>query len=139
MAIGNRVMNIFSGAMGAAAILFGLMTIKEGGSVLFWSERARLAAGDYAPFVLWFNFLAGFLYVVAGYGLFRRRRWAVWLSLAIALSTALVFAAFGVHIAIGGEFERRTIVAMSLRTALWVAFSGLAHRLIIAANRDKSS
>ena len=47
------------------AIVFGIMTIKSGGAVLFTDGEARLAAGDYVSFVLWFNFLAGFLYVVA--------------------------------------------------------------------------
>ena len=59
---------------------------------------ARAAAGDYVPFVLWFNFLAGFAYIVAGAGLFLWRQWAVKLSLFIALATLLVFAAFGIHI-----------------------------------------
>ena len=47
-------------AASIVAIVFGLMTIISGGSVLF-IESARRAAGDYVPFVLWFNFLAGFM------------------------------------------------------------------------------
>jgi hypothetical protein len=121
-------MKLLARAIGAVAVLFGLMTIKEGGSVLFWSESARLAAGDFVSFVLWFNFLAGFLYVVAGYGLLRLRRWSAGLSMAIALMTALVFAAFGVHIAFGGAFEQRTVVAMFVRTSLWTGFALLARR-----------
>ncbi len=27
---------------------------------------ARVAAGNFVPFVVWFNFLAGFVYVAAG-------------------------------------------------------------------------
>ena len=73
------------------AILFGLLTIKEGGSVLFWSEEARLAAGQYVTFVLWFNFLAGFMYVIAGLGLWLRRRWAVGIAFVIAAATLAVF------------------------------------------------
>ena len=57
------------------AIGFGLMTIWEGGAVLFVDGAARQAAGHYVPFVLWFNFLAGFAYIVAGVGLWMRRRW----------------------------------------------------------------
>ena len=94
------------------AIGFGLLTLKEGGAVLFVDGAARQAAGHYVPFVLWFNFLAGFAYVAAGAGLWRRRRWAAWLALAIALATALVFLAFGVHVALGGAvFATRPGVA----------------------------
>ncbi len=56
------------------AIGFGLLTIKEGGTVLFGDEVASAAAGSYVPFVLWFNFLAGFSYAVAGAGLWRGHR-----------------------------------------------------------------
>ncbi len=108
------------------AIGFGLLTIRAGGTVLFGSAAARSAAGHYVPFVLWFNFLAGFAYVVAGVGLWLERRWAAWLALVIAVATALVFAAFGVHVLAGGDYELRTVAAMSLRTLVWAAIAGVA-------------
>ena len=111
------------------AVLFGLMTIKEGGTVLFGGEAARTAAGAYVPFVLWFNFLAGFAYVVAGLALWWRQGWAAGLALGIALATALVFAAFGVHVVNGGAYETRTMVAMALRTTVWLAIGALAWRM----------
>ena len=57
--------------------VFGLATLREGGLVLFGSGATRAAAGDYVDFVVWFNFLAGFAYVIAGTGLAFRRPWAV--------------------------------------------------------------
>lgn len=111
------------------AVLFGLLTLKEGGTVLFGGEAARSAAGAYVPFVLWFNFLAGFAYVAAGMALWRRLGWAAWLALGIGLATALVFAAFGMHILTGGAFEVRTVAAMALRTAVWLGIGTLAWRL----------
>ena len=108
------------------AIGFGLLTIRAGGTVLFGSAAARSAAGHYVPFVLWFNFLAGFAYVIAGVGLWLERRWAAWLALVIAVATALVFAAFGVHVLAGGDYELRTVAAMSLRTLVWAAIAGVA-------------
>lgn len=115
-------------AVSIIAIGFGLLTIKEGGAVLFGDGAARTAAGDYVPFVLGFNFLAGFAYVIAGAGLWLRRRWAVWLALAIAAATAAVFAAFGVHIYAGGAYELRTVIAMSVRTLVWATISFIAWR-----------
>lgn len=111
------------------AVLFGLMTIKEGGTVLFGGEAARTAAGAYVPFVLWFNFLAGFAYVVAGLALWWRQGWAAGLALGIALATALVFAAFGVYVMNGGAYETRTMAAMALRTTVWLAIGALAWRM----------
>ena len=110
------------------AIGFGLLTVREGGAVLFFDGAARQAAGNYVPFVLWFNFLAGFAYIVAGGGLWMRRRWAVWLALAIAAATALVFLAFGVRVILGGAWERRTLVAMTLRTLVWAGIAAMTWR-----------
>ena len=86
-------------------------------------EAARLVAGAYVPFVLWFNFLAGFAYVIAAIGLWNARRWAARLAIAIAVATALVFVALGAHIFTGGSYEMRTVMAMSLRTLVWTVIA----------------
>lgn len=113
------------------ALAFGLLTVKEGGTVLFGDEAARSAAGNYVPFVLWFNFVAGFAYVIAGAGLWMQRRWAAWLAVTIAVATALTFAAFGAHVVSGGAYEQRTLIAMSLRTLVWAAIAAIAWRRLL--------
>jgi len=112
------------------AVVLGLMTIWEGGGVLFWDAAARAAAGAYVPFVLWFNFLAGFAYVAAGVGLWKRTHWSVWLSFGILICTAAVFATLGLHILSGGAYENRTVIAMTLRTSVWLVLAVWAHRSI---------
>jgi len=113
-------------AISLVAVGFGLLTLKEGGAILFGDEAASAAAGNYVPFVLWFNFAAGFAYVVAGAGLWLQQRWALWLAAAIAAATALTFAAFGAHVYSGGAYELRTVIAMSLRTLVWVTIASAA-------------
>lgn len=113
-------------AVSLLALGFGLLTIKEGGAVLFGDDVARAAAGNYVPFVVWFNFMAGFAYVIAGVGLWQQQRWALWLSAAIAAATALVFAALGMHIYAGEAYEQRTVIAMSLRILVWVTIASVA-------------
>ncbi len=114
----------FMRAAAAVAVVFGIATIRAGGSVLF-GDGAQ-AAGNVVGFVLWFNFLAGFAYVAAGAGLWLRRRWSAQLALTIAAATVLVFAAFGVHVAEGGAFEMRTVWAMTLRSVVWISIAILA-------------
>jgi hypothetical protein len=109
----------------ALAVLFGALTIFEGGSVLFGAGEAREAAGSYVPFVVWFNFLAGFAYVAAGAGIWGSRSWAPRLSLGIAVATLLVFGAFGAHVLSGGAYEVRTVAAMTLRTGFWAVVAAL--------------
>lgn len=118
-------------SLSIVAILFGLMTIKEGGAVLFGNEAALAAAGSYVPFVLWFNFLSGFAYIAAGVGLWLQQRWAVWLAIAIAAAIMIAFAAFGIHINTGGAYEQRTLVAMSMRTAVWFVIAGVTTQLLL--------
>jgi hypothetical protein len=112
------------------ALAFGVLTILSGGTALFGGPEARAAVGDAVPFVLWFNFLAGFAYSVAGIGLWLHHPWAARLALLIALATVVVFAAFGLHIAAGGAYEPRTVGAMTLRCVVWLAIAGLATRLL---------
>lgn len=105
------------------AIVFGALTVYSGGAVLFGDGAAREAAGNYIPFVLWFNFLSGFAYIVAGIGLLLWREFAVRLSMLIFVATALTFGAFGLHILFDGSFEWRTVGAMVLRSGVWLAIA----------------
>ena len=108
------------------ATAFGIVTIIVGGKTLFGGPEERAAAGNIVPFVLWFNFIAGFAYVIAGVGLFFWKRWAAKLSAAIASATVAVFIAFGIHVFLGGAFEVRTVGAMIIRSALWIVIAASA-------------
>ncbi len=107
------------------ALIFGVMTVFSGGSVLL-SSAAREAAGQTVGFVVWFNFLAGFAYIIAGVGLWQGRRWATQLALGIAMATLLVFAIFGLYVLTGGPFEMRTMIALPFRAAVWLGLFALA-------------
>lgn len=119
--------------LAVAAILFGVMTIFAGGRALFGSLESRADLGNAVPFVLWFNFLAGFVYIPAGAGLLLHRRWAVHASLFIAISTIVVFAAFGVHVIGGGAFEMRTMGALIIRALFWGALTMVSLRAVKGA------
>jgi hypothetical protein len=105
------------------AIAFGIVTIVVGGKTLFGGPEIRSAAGNIVPFVLGFNFIAGFAYVIAGLGLFLWKRWAARLSAGIALATMAVFIAFGVYVALGGAFEARIVGAMAFRCTVWIVMA----------------
>ncbi len=123
--------------MSLVAIVFGLVTIKAGGMVLFTVGEAHQAAGNYVPFVLWFNFLAGFAYITVGIGLWLQRSWAALLALLIALFTLLVFIGLGGHIYAGGTYEMRTIGAMSMRSIIWMGIALITY--LIGRNHSGST
>jgi hypothetical protein len=89
-----------------AAIAFGILTVASGGRALFGNVEVRTGLGNIVPFVLWFNFVAGFVYVLAGVALLRAKRWATPLAFGIAVSTVLVYLAFIAHIVVGGRSRR---------------------------------
>jgi hypothetical protein len=109
-----------------AAVIFGALTVFSGGRALFGGAEAAAEVGNAVDFVLWFNFLAGFAYMLAGVGLFLQHRPAVWISGAIFVSTALVGFGFGYHVLQGGAYEMRTVGALILRTGVWAAISAIA-------------
>ena len=117
-------------AAGILAILFGVLTIASGGRALFGDEAARKAVGAAVPFVLWFNFGAGFAYVLAGLAALLGGSWATWIARALAVATLVVFVAFGVHVLAGGAFELRTVIAMTLRSGFWVTQALLLPRVL---------
>lgn len=112
--------------LSAVALVFGVLTVISGGNALFGGAAAKAAAGNAVPFVLWFNFLAGFAYVLTALGLLRQRPWAVWAALLLAASTALVGAAFALHVLGGAPYEQRTVIAMGFRLGFWVVLAALA-------------
>lgn len=106
--------------LGIFAILFGALTIVSGGKVLFGNLAAVQAAGNVVNFVLWFNFLSGPIYILAGVAIAFGKKWAKPTAAILAVSIVSVFALFGWHINSGGAYEARTLGAMVLRSGFWV-------------------
>lgn len=116
---------------GAAAAVFGVMTVVSGGTVLCGGDQLSRLAGNVVSFVLWFNFLAGFAYVTTGIGLWFARGWARWMAIAILIGTAVVLCAFLVYVSQGGPHETRTLVALIFRTGFWAIVTSTALRAVI--------
>ena len=118
-------------ALSVVALIFGAASVFSAGQVLFGPEVRRLAVGNYVPFVVWFNFLAGFAYMVAAIGLFRHAKWGARLALAIGVATGMTFVALAGYIFTGGAFEAKTIGAMTLRTGVWGVIACVARQSLL--------
>ncbi len=106
--------------------LFGLLTIFMGGAVLFDLFGIRAKEGNYVLFVVWVNWICGFLYLLTAYGFFKQKKWTVKLLFNIFFLLDITFAAFIFHILNGGLYETKTIYAMSFRTLITLAFALVA-------------
>lgn len=111
-------------------LIFGLMTLKEGGAVLFVDGADRQAAGHYVPWVLWFNFLTGFALLVASGGFWFRRYWTRRLTITVATLSFMILIGFLGLVITGGPYETRTLIAMPLRTAIWTGLACYAARAL---------
>lgn len=109
-------------------LIFGIVTLFSGGSVLFGSESARISAGNYVPLVVWFNFTAGFFYIIAAIGVLLGKPWSYPLSVLIAVATATTAAIFAYYVSTGVGFEMRTVAALAVRTGFWSLMAFLIRR-----------
>ena len=112
---------------------FGLLTIFAGAGVILDMFGMRAKEGNYVLFVVWANFITGFLYLAAAYGLWKQKEWTTTvLAIAVAI---LIFAFLGLLIWItnGGIYEKKTIVAMTFRTLLTIGV------FLIARSRRKKT
>ncbi len=105
------------GSQVTAAILgiFGLATLVASASILFNIGGMEEEAGHYVPVVVWMNFFASFLYLIATYGFIFRKPWtpAVLVIALILLGIAAIGLYF--HVRGGGDHEQRTIGAIVFR------------------------
>lgn len=119
---------VWQRAIAVSAVAFGVLTLFKAGGILFGIEGAKQAAGAYVPFVVQFNFVAGFFYILAGAGIWLGRRWACPLAGVIMLGTLVTAAAFAFHLSQGGEYETKTVGALAFRAGFWAVITILLRR-----------
>lgn len=115
-----------SRALGGVAGVFGLVTLAAAGNVLFGPAAVQNLAGDIVPFVVWFNFCAGFAYLAAAIGLWTARPWGHRLAKVIAVATLVAGLGFALVALAGEPVEPRTGAALALRTAVWALLARLS-------------
>lgn len=106
---------------------FGALTLFLSTSIILDLFGIRAKEGNYVPFVVWANFLASILYLIAAYGFLRNQKNTVTY---FALASAILFIAFVgllIHINSGEAYETKTIAAMIFRTSVTLVFTAIAH------------
>ena len=114
--------------------LFALITLFMSGSVIFDLFGIREKEGNYVLFIVIANFICGFLYLIAAYGLFAGKKWTTRLLLVSTAILLLSFAGLLWHINTGGIYEQQTIKAMLFRISLTILFTGISWHYISKEN-----
>lgn len=104
------------------AIIPGLLSIKEGGSVLL-----GLATKSYTvlPWLVWYNVVLGFASVIAGVGLWRQRAGSIKPATTILALHGLVFMILIILFAFKAPVSIISILAMLFRTSVWIVIIAL--------------
>ena len=113
----------------AVLLLFGALTLFLSTSVIFDLFGVRAREGNYVLVVVWANFIASILYVLAAVGVIAQRHWpakVLLVAVVVLVGAAIVFAW---HVHSGGPYEQKTIGALAFRTLLTGAFYFGAARL----------
>jgi hypothetical protein len=117
--------------------LFAMITVFMSGSVIFDLFGIREKEGNYVLFIVIANFISGFIYLIAAYGLFFGRTWTTRLLVFATSILTISFVGLIWHISNGGIYEQQTLKAMLFRIAITAVFAGLSWRFT-SAERDYS-
>ena len=103
--------------------IFGLVTVFMSSSVLFDWFGIREKERNYVPFVVIANFICGFLYLTAAFGIFKDKKWSPYLLILAFIILIITFIALYFHISSGGIYETKTVKALAFRTVLTLIFT----------------
>ena len=117
--------------------LFALITLFMSSSVIFDLFGIREKEGNYVLFIVITNFICGFIYLAAAYGLFFGRTWTTRLLVFATSILTISFVGLIWHISSGGIYEQQTVKAMLFRIAITAVFVGLSWRFN-SAEKDYS-
>ena len=114
------------------AFILGLLSIKEGGSVLL-----GLTTKPYTilPWLVWYNVVLGFASVITGIGLWMKRAWGVRFAATIVSLHGLVLMILIILYAFREAVAVISIMAMIFRTLVWVGILMLVKERRIAASK----
>jgi hypothetical protein len=104
------------------AVVLGLLTIREGGSVLL-----GVTIPDYhvLPWLVWYNVAVAIVSVAAGVGMWRQLEWGITLAVNILTLHGIVFAGLIGLSQYGQAVARLSIFAMMFRTFTWIVIVSL--------------
>ena len=119
--------NIITSVSAIILGLFALLTLFLSSSVIFDWFGIRAKEGNYVLFIVWANFIASILYLIAVYGFIKRAKWTFWILLISLVILTIAFIALQSHINNGDIYETKTVKAMIFRMMVTLIFSLVAY------------
>ena len=123
----------------AVLTLFASLTIFMSSSVIFDLFGIRAKEGNYVLFVVVSNFICGFLYLLAAFGLFTKKIWTTQLLVASLGILLVSFLGLMWHIESGGIYEMGTVKAMLFRISMTMLFAGISWYYLSKGNKSSKT
>ena len=82
--------------------LFALLTLFLSSSIIFDWFGIRAKQDNYVLFIVWANFVASILHLIAAYGFIKRMKWNFWVLILAFAILVIAFIALQSHINNGG-------------------------------------
>ncbi len=111
------------------AIIIGLLSIIEGGSVLLGLETKPYTV---LPWLVWYNVVLGFVSVAAGVGLWMNRAWGYTSATTIVALHFLVLMILVILYSFRQPVALHSIAAMTVRSLVWAGIL-----LVLMRGRNK--
>jgi hypothetical protein len=115
---------------------FGALTLFMSGSVIFDLFGIRDLEGNYVSFIVWINFLGGFMYFFAGYGLWKNQRWSLRVFGGLIVMLILGYMGLFIHIYNEGLYEEKTVRAMLFRIVLTLVLYVISRFFLSKSNKQ---
>ena len=107
------------------AIVPGLLSVKEGGSVLLGMATK---AYPILPWLVWYNVILGCVAVIVGIGIGKQHAWGKRYAVTILTLHGFVFMILIILFALNEAVAINSMIAMLFRTAVWSAVVVLLRR-----------
>jgi len=106
---------------------FGLLTLFLSSSVIFDLFGIRAKEGNYVLFIVWSNLISSIVYLFAGYGFIKGKKWTAFLLGGSTLILVTAFIGLKIYVSSGGIYETKTISAMIFRISVTLLFTIIAY------------
>jgi hypothetical protein len=127
--------NIILKSSAILLFLFGLLNLFLSLSVIIDLFLAKKPNGFYVYFVVLSDLICGIIYLCAGYGLLKGKRWTTKFLFSAAFILLFTFIIMVLYIFRGGIYEEKTIIAIPIRTFITLVFSLISWNFITRKNQ----
>lgn len=120
-------------------VFIGVVSVFMTSSVIFDWFGIRAKEGNFVPFIVYTNFICGWIYLFAAYESWKHQWIGVRLLLLASIALIVAFVFLQLHIYNGGLYEIKTVKAMLFRITFTITMTVAGFYLLKHRNRTSKN